>query len=357
MPHLDEGQLHALLDGELTPTERAEAEAHLASCAACRAAQAEAVEFLAEADKLIGTIEVPPAEGRRQMLPKTRVHTMRWTRLAWAATVVLAVGLGWFASSARQARAPVGATDLAETPVTAPAASTMADSQLRAKAAPAPAAEAAPMKEEKRAAPMVARERAEPLAADEPAQPAAPLAQAPAEQDRPAPAAKAAESTGLAAGNVDAASRDALQRSYAPAPAPAARIAAQAASTLRPVPMEEAVRILGGSIRLVDGMAPLRVLAGTLMLDSGTSGVGVRVVYDDPPGRELWLDQVRPDATGNEAPESRGEATTLLPGDTVAIPMNHGARGLRWLDQSGFRLGLTGFLPADSLRALARRVQ
>ena len=49
MPHLDEGQLHALLDGELTPTERAEAEAHLASCAACRATQAEAVEFLAEA--------------------------------------------------------------------------------------------------------------------------------------------------------------------------------------------------------------------------------------------------------------------------------------------------------------------
>ena len=36
MSHLDEGQIHALLDGELTPAERSQAEEHLGGCAECR---------------------------------------------------------------------------------------------------------------------------------------------------------------------------------------------------------------------------------------------------------------------------------------------------------------------------------
>ena len=35
MSHLDEGTLHALLDGELEMSEMAEIQAHLGSCAAC----------------------------------------------------------------------------------------------------------------------------------------------------------------------------------------------------------------------------------------------------------------------------------------------------------------------------------
>jgi hypothetical protein len=127
----------------------------------------------------------------------------------------------------------------------------------------------------------------------------------------------------------------------------------------QPTAMEAAVRILGGSIRLVDGMTPTRVLVGSGSLVSGADPARevVRVVYMDPPGRELWLDQQRPDERANEADAPGLAATTLLAGDTLVTPGPGGARNLRWIHQSGFRLGLTGFLPADSLRALARRVQ
>jgi len=36
MSHVDEGLLHAYLDGELTPVERARVDDHLAGCLACR---------------------------------------------------------------------------------------------------------------------------------------------------------------------------------------------------------------------------------------------------------------------------------------------------------------------------------
>jgi hypothetical protein len=47
----------------------------------------------------------------------------------------------------------------------------------------------------------------------------------------------------------------------------------------------------------------------------------------------------------------------LLPGDTLVTPAPDGASSLNWVSQTMFRLGLRGFLPTDSLRALARRVR
>ena len=41
MSHVDEGTLHAYLDGELPSVERTALEAHLADCATCRANLAE----------------------------------------------------------------------------------------------------------------------------------------------------------------------------------------------------------------------------------------------------------------------------------------------------------------------------
>lgn len=81
----------------------------------------------------------------------------------------------------------------------------------------------------------------------------------------------------------------------------------------------------------------------------------VRVIYEDPPGRELWLDQQRAGAR-DEGPAAAG-AMALLPGDTTVSPLARGMQSVRWIDQAGFRLALTGFLPADSLRGLMRRVE
>src|SRR4051794_27785361 len=61
MSHLDEGTLHALLDGELDLAEVSEIQGHLGSCVACGARLQEVKQFLAESDRLVGALEVPAA--------------------------------------------------------------------------------------------------------------------------------------------------------------------------------------------------------------------------------------------------------------------------------------------------------
>jgi putative zinc finger protein len=59
MSHLDEGTLHALLDGELELAEVKEIQTHLGTCAACGSRLQDVKQFLAEADRLVGALEVP----------------------------------------------------------------------------------------------------------------------------------------------------------------------------------------------------------------------------------------------------------------------------------------------------------
>src|SRR3954468_16486066 len=73
MPHLDEGTLHALLDGELNLRQASEVQSHLGTCVACGSRLPEVKQFLAEADRLVGALEVsagagaasPPAQPRQ----------------------------------------------------------------------------------------------------------------------------------------------------------------------------------------------------------------------------------------------------------------------------------------------------
>ena len=59
MSHLDEGTLHALLDGELELAEVREIQIHLGTCAACGSRLQDVKQFLAEADRLVGALEIP----------------------------------------------------------------------------------------------------------------------------------------------------------------------------------------------------------------------------------------------------------------------------------------------------------
>jgi hypothetical protein len=96
MPHLDEGTLHELLDGEIPSSDLPPIQAHLAACAECRARLEEARALAGAADQLIETIELtePPAP-RAAVIPSHR-PARRWGRdLAWAATVIVAVGAGY----------------------------------------------------------------------------------------------------------------------------------------------------------------------------------------------------------------------------------------------------------------------
>ena len=65
MSHLDEGTLHALLDGELDLHEVKEIQAHIGSCAACGTRLREVKEFHGESDRLVGLLEMPSTPSRR----------------------------------------------------------------------------------------------------------------------------------------------------------------------------------------------------------------------------------------------------------------------------------------------------
>jgi anti-sigma factor RsiW len=142
MSHLDEGTLHALLDGELEMSEVKEIQAHLGSCSACGTRLHQVKEFYAEADRLVGALELPgasvgaprgraatleprseatPAAARPAhapegpppiFLPDNPDWSERTRRLLapmkWAALLVVAVGAGFLASEVRRDHGPVG---------------------------------------------------------------------------------------------------------------------------------------------------------------------------------------------------------------------------------------------------------
>ncbi|MDP2956307.1 MAG: zf-HC2 domain-containing protein [Longimicrobiales bacterium] len=105
MSHVDEGALHAYLDGALDALPASESDRireHLASCDACarrleeeRALRAEAQAILAGADPGVGALPSleelrQRADARARPRPGLRLH-----RLTWAASIVVAVGAGW----------------------------------------------------------------------------------------------------------------------------------------------------------------------------------------------------------------------------------------------------------------------
>lgn len=69
MSHVDEGTLHALLDGELAPAEVLEVQTHFATCPACSSRLDDARKLLAETERLVTALETAapvggPANGR-----------------------------------------------------------------------------------------------------------------------------------------------------------------------------------------------------------------------------------------------------------------------------------------------------
>jgi hypothetical protein len=382
MSHLDEGQLHELLDGELDENARAAALAHLAGCERCRAAYEEAKSFLAEAEALVDAVQiaggtrdtpqVEPTLARASIRSRSRLGTYR--TLAWAASLVLAVGLGWYGSTLSRGtpeafKSEAGKAAGAASDAVGPATQEQPVQVAPPAAAPAPALAGADRTVPRRPTAPQAKTTA-PAGAD--AVLAAAANQAPVPMPEPATTASGAESSDLMTRRIAPVQEQPAPQAATSAPAdrearrnerdatPLAELAGaeahfaarQPAPALVPMEMEAAVRILGGSIRLIDGLTPTRVLGEPGSDQGGTSHV--RVVYEDPPGRELWLDQRR--VTSMADMRARA-ATALLPGDTMEVAGAAGARSLRWIDQSGFQLALTGFLPADSLRQVMRRVQ
>jgi len=106
MSHVDDGTLHAYLDGELAPAETQGVDAHIAQCPACRGRLEEERALITRAGELLALAAPPDRE-----LPPFRAGDVRplkrlWWQvrlpLAWAATVVLALGIGSYLGSGRE---------------------------------------------------------------------------------------------------------------------------------------------------------------------------------------------------------------------------------------------------------------
>jgi hypothetical protein len=151
MRHVDEGTIHAWLDQQVTdPQEVARITAHLRECATCHARVAAEEVTIRDAEALLSSV-APVADGSREAfeaLIASAAHrngtgaratsaststksgsSYSWwiVSAGWAATIALAIGIGW---SARYLMSP-------RSPVEQPAASPVPPQMARAEAPPA----------------------------------------------------------------------------------------------------------------------------------------------------------------------------------------------------------------------------
>ncbi|HWO87838.1 MAG TPA: zf-HC2 domain-containing protein [Gemmatimonadales bacterium] len=496
MQHVDDGQLNALLDGELKGRERQEVEDHLAACGECRARYAEARQFLEQASDLLGFLDeapevtarpvaaapaagrrstvtakekaididgatgkvpaitevpppaaAPPAQGRRSSItakekaidldsvtattaainidaptgktpainldavtgktpalpaepppapaPVIRpifghggaarigVRRLRLDlkTLAWAAGIVLALGVGYFANELTRQPADYtaggeGATTpaLAERPAPPPAAGAAAQPRaVRDTTAARPArARGTTAQRPNETRSERALEEAGALAqrpAVRPAEPERRAASAPAPaagppaEVTPRPQAPAAPARALAAppaSDVLGISAAGAERAPATRSVRSREAAAEAPlTTFRATTPDEAILRLSGAIRLIDGMVPRRyeIGPGRLVAGADPNRVVVRVVYTDSAGRRIVLDQqpgnTRPDSANGQA---RASVNGLMQGDTL-MTTERGSSQVRWVDRKNFWLSLSGRVGADTLRALIQRIR
>lgn len=290
MEHPDEGQIHTWLDGQLREADATAMEAHVASCAECRAAVAEARGFVAAASRVVASLDDVPGG----VIPKVQRQAQRprrawWNRPQLAAAALVFVMTGGAIVAGLGNGDDMVVTERRETALDAPAAASARvsgkESADLAAPAPAPATVAPPVTPTLQRAAEAAPARAladaslpaPPVAAPSAAAPAPVLAQAAIGSTSNAASAGTGGAGGAVAGG--RASRSAEQRvmasaSMAPAPMasplPAAEAQLQAKSfaparpeslagcyTLRRSPLDTASR--GGDmptrVQLVDSAA------------------------------------------------------------------------------------------------------
>ena len=127
MSHVDDGTLHAYLDGELSPPEAQDVAGHLAQCPGCRGRLEEERAVITRATKLLGRAAPPdrvlPPFRPRDVKPLARLWWKARLPLAWAVTVALALGIGMYLGGPSGTHRVPAADDL---PNAAPARATAA---------------------------------------------------------------------------------------------------------------------------------------------------------------------------------------------------------------------------------------
>jgi hypothetical protein len=441
--HVDDGQLNALLDGELDAAEAQRVEAHVASCAECARRLKEARSFLTQAGELLDVLT--PSPQATALPPKTRIeevglvaplargpgasgstqkrdHTSEpataktakeiavdvdgrtsltpairpvqphevppkaprrgWRipeleKLAWAASLLLCVAVGYLAHEVMQLRGRTpelygraAPQQVAVAPPGAPAATANAQkAQSQPRRVPA--------------APTHASGRGTATARGPATKPRDVVASKPAPDFARQPAATAAQAPvaappsllGAAAAENRASRSAALPRARAAAPAAedldhaapgasgggaglADRVSPRSAdaptaplTAFRQITFQEAVRRLSVPLRQIEGMQPVSVEAGPGRLVPGADPARdvIRVIYVDAGRAQFILDQQLADVQG-------GSFAGMMEGDTLVTTTASGNMRVRWMDRK-FWLSLSGNASADSLRGLIAKVR
>jgi anti-sigma factor RsiW len=372
MSHLDEGTLHALLDGELETNEVAEIQAHLGACSACGLRLREVKEFLAESDRLIasvdlGEVSVPepraaapatPAAAASAPRPRpvaTTPATEPWNeppplllpdnetaadrrarrlrRLNQAAMLAVVVGLGLVWNNlyrGKSAPAPAMDDSVAPQPTAVVSEAESAHPTPPPDTASAKVAVRAPAPAPRAPAPQPAMTRqvaerddlqsvdsaaestrdtgnaggGDSAAVEDIATVRERASEALAQLDRDRRRTQAAAAT--AALDADKRRRaaatpatvpartEAAAPAAAPAPPPPPTAEQRAGVYLR-IGLDEASRQLGAPAHVIEGMVPLfmGLAQGSTVPGADSTRPVVRVVYQDPQGRLILLDQQR----------------------------------------------------------------
>lgn len=413
MPHVDDAHLHAYLDGQLEAVAGAEAAAiaaHIDACAECRARLGEAGEYRDRSRGILAAsgpdhVEIPPFESilaRRRTghaatdstdgrepyadagpAPVGRTRRVRpWTATAWAATIALALAMGWHARDAvfRPAPQPL-AIEADSRPSEAPehasptapgsrSADAPTGSTGRASDAPTAGARASGPPERIEAAAADADAVAPEAGAPTRPPAAAPTVQgfAQAAEEPVAPVAAARERDTAAAAPRSLAGREAAPVSVKVEPSRVARRAvggtdvvalddavgravtvttmSASVSAWAPLDREEGERRLGGPVLLVPGLDLIAVEGGV------TDGeFTVRARQRLPDGSELELRQRRAPAGAAAEPEAVRAVREPEP-EPAPDPLS-----TITIERDGMLVTGRAPLPADSLRALLARLR
>lgn len=403
MSHIEEGRLHAYLDGECAEREIEQIEAHVATCGACQDRLAAAMAATRAASEILAEVEPGPvsAPGWRELEERAAARTRRgprrvWARpsLAWAAVIAIAFGLGWYSNTywSKASFAPESRYRLADAPTTAARALESEPSRQAATGAQAGAELAEQSAESKIEVERVLQDSRLKTANELPATPPPVGRRAAAEgevdkvdreetfaaaRERPQSnenlartvteeiAARPPAEPSAAAAGVETPSqlaRRKLQEARADQASPYDDSLAALADELRPaefaagavrtdflaVQPEDAARWLDAELRTLPDLELQRVEVGP-----GSSVAGalprlpvVRLVYADAAGNRFSLTQ---QFVGDWSLDADLSAPVL-----TMDP--NGRTTYRWVDR-GYQLILSSEVSSDSLRALAERVR
>ncbi len=396
MSHLDEGTLHALLDGELELAEVKEIQIHLGACSACGSRLQDVKEFLAEADRLVGTLETPAGapKARREPAPPPPVpasrpaprepvwdsepelflpestedagRRRRWLRgLRWAAMIAVVIGAGQILRSAFSPTAPrleLSERDMTTAAPPTPPAVASPEETGRPQAGAARDTPAPPANRTRTPLPAPKAVATEPVtdtprdpvdtavetnddASARNAQVLAAAGRADSEVVEPFAAPNRPETDqDVATRQAAAAALEELDRerirsraAAATAALPPARAEPQPVAEAPPPPrtleqrsqiylrigLDEAAKQLGRPVHVIEAMTPefMGLTQGRLVAGADPSRPVVRVVYQDPRGRMILLDQQRmrtgqaPGAPGGNLRWALGDVMLYLHGE------------------------------------------